>query len=57
MGTGTYLVAIIVLAILLLIVTRCSYKLRLGAKTNGSIVIVSTVCQLLGIGTYKLFNI
>jgi hypothetical protein len=57
MGTGTYLVAMFVLAILLLIVIRCSYKLKIGAKTNGYIVTVSTVCQLLVIGTYKLFNI
>ena len=57
MGTGTYLVAIIVLAMLLLIVTRCSSKLRIGAKNNGYIITVTTVCQLLVIGTYKLFNI
>ena len=57
MGAGTYLVAIFVLMILLLIVIRCSYMLKIGAKTNGYIVTVSTVCQLLVIGTYKLFNI
>jgi len=57
MGTATYLVAIFVLLILLLIVIRCSYKLNMGAKANGYIVTASTVCQLLVIGTYKLFNI
>jgi len=57
MGTGTYLVAIIVLAILLLIVIRCSYKLNIGAKTNANVLTVTTICQLLVIGTYKLFNI
>jgi len=57
LSTGTYLVAIFVLAILLLIVIRCSYKLKIGAKTNGYILTVSTVCQLLVIGTYKLFNL
>ena len=57
LGTGTYLVAIIVLAILLVIVIRCSHKLKIAAKTNGYIVTVSTVCQLLVISTYKLFNI
>ena len=57
MGTGTYPVAIFVLVILLLIIIRCSYTLKIGAKTNGYIVTVSTVCQLLVIGTYKLFNI
>ena len=57
MGTGTYLVAILVLAMLVLIVTRCSSKLRIGAKNNGYIIAVTTVCQLLVIGTYKLFSV
>ncbi len=57
MGTGTYLVAIIVLAILLLIVIRCSYKLKIGAQMNAYIFTVSTVCQLLVIGTYELIKI
>jgi len=57
MGTGTYLVAIIVLAVLLLIVIRCSYKLNIGAKTNGYIITASTVCQLLVIGTYEFLKV
>ncbi len=57
MGTWTYLVAIIVLAILLLIVIRCSYKLRLNAKTNGYILTASTISQLFVIGTYKFIKI
>ena len=57
MGTGPYWPAIIVLAALLLIVVRCSYKLRIGPKTNAYIVTVSTICQLLVIGTYRLFNV
>lgn len=57
MDTATYLPASIVLTILLLIVLRCSYNLRIGAKTNGYIVTVTTACQLLVIGTYKLFNV
>lgn len=57
MGTGTYLVAIIVLAILLLIVVRCSYKLRMEAKTNGYMVTASTLCQLLVIGTYEFIKV
>ncbi len=56
-GTGTYLVAIVVLALLLLIVARCSYKLNIAAKTNGYAVTANTACQLLVIGTYKLFNV
>jgi hypothetical protein len=56
MGTGTYLVAMIVLALLLLIVVKCSYKLKIGAKTNGYIITASTVCQLLVIGTYEFIK-
>lgn len=57
MGAGTYLVAIVVLAILLLMVIRCSYKLKIGAKTNGYIITVTTICQLVVIGTYEFFKI
>lgn len=56
LGTGTYLVAIIVLAILLLIVIRSSFRLGIRAKTNGYIVVVSTACQLLVIGTYEFLG-
>jgi hypothetical protein len=57
LGTGTYLVALIVLAILLLMVIRCSLKLRIRAKTNGFAVTVSTACQLLVIGTYEFLRL
>ncbi len=57
LGIGTYVVAIVVLVILLSIVIRCSHKLRIGAKTNGHILAVSTLCQLMVIGTYEFFNI
>ena len=57
LNTWTYLVAIIVLVILLAIVIRCSHKLRLDLRTNGYIVTVSTVCQLLVIGTYTYVKI
>jgi hypothetical protein len=57
LGTGIYLAAIIVLAILLLIAVRCSYKLGIRAKTNAYIVTVSTVCQLLVIGTYEFIKV
>jgi len=57
LGTGTYLVAIIILAILLGIVIRCSLKLRIRAKTNGYAVTVSTACQLLVIGTYEFLRV
>lgn len=56
MGTGPYLVAFIVLAILLLMVIRCSYKLGIGSKTNAYILTVSVACQLLVIGTYEFIK-
>jgi hypothetical protein len=54
LGAGTYTVAIIVLLILVLIVMRCSSQLRIGFKDNSYVVTLSTLCQLLVIGTYKL---
>jgi len=52
LGIGNYTVAILVLAILLSIVIRSSYKLGVGLQSNGYILTVSIVCQLLVIGTY-----
>jgi hypothetical protein len=57
LGIGTYTVAIIVLVILLSIVIRCSYKLRIGLKMNSYIFTASTVCQLLVIGTYTFLSV
>ena len=57
MGTGTFLVAFIVLVILLSIVIRSSYKLRIGLQTNAYILTVSTVCQVLVIGTYEFIKL
>jgi hypothetical protein len=57
MNAGTYTVAIVVLALLLLIVIRCSYRLNIGPKTNGYILVASTICQLLVIGTYEFFKL
>jgi hypothetical protein len=57
LGIGTYTVAIIVLVILLSIVMRCSYKLRIGLKMNSYILTASTVCQLLVIGTYTFLSV
>lgn len=54
---GTYVVAIIVLVILVSIVITCSFNLRIGFKKNAYILTISTACQLLVIGTYKLFSI
>ena len=57
MGTGPYLAAVVILALLLLIVIRCSYRLNIAAKTNGYIVTACTVCQLLVIWTYQVFKL
>ncbi len=57
LNTGSYLVAIIVVAVLLSIVARCTYKLGITPRTNGYIVTVATACQVLVIGTYKFFKI
>jgi hypothetical protein len=57
LGAGTYVVAFIVLIVLLSIVIRCSYRLRLDVRTNGFIVTASTLCQLLVIGTYTYFKV
>ncbi len=57
MGIWTYLAAIIVLAVLLSIVLRCSYKLGLSIKNNGYVLVASTICQLLVIGTYTFSKI
>jgi hypothetical protein len=57
LGTGPYLIAIFVLSILLLIVIRCSYRLDIGPRMNAYCVTVSTVCQLLVIGTYELLKV
>jgi hypothetical protein len=57
LGTGEYLVAIIVLGILLAIVVRSSYILGFDVKTNGYAVTVSTLCQLMVIATYEFLGV
>jgi hypothetical protein len=54
MGIGKYTAAIIVLLILVLIVIRASYKLKIDLKHIGYFFTVSIVCQLMVIATYKL---
>lgn len=54
MGIGTYTVAIIVLTILLLIVIRASYKLKIELKQNGYFFALCILSQLLVIATYKI---
>ena len=57
LDAGRYTVGIMVVAILVLIVVRCSATLRLDLKKNGSIAVLGTLCQLLVIGTYELFEL
>jgi len=56
LGLGTYTIAIIVLLILFLIVLRASYLLRINLQKNSYIFTMSTLCELLVIGTYKLMT-
>ena len=56
MGLGTYTVGIIVLIILLLIVIRASYKLKIDLKHNGYFFTVSILSQLFVIATYKIIG-
>jgi len=53
-GLWKYSAAIIGLLILILITWRASYILKINLKNNGYFFTISTVCQLLVIGTYKL---
>ncbi len=56
LGLGKYTVAIAVLLILFLIVLRASYLIRIDLKINSYIFTVSTVCDLLVIGTHKMIS-
>ncbi len=56
-NTGPYVVAIIVTAILLFIVIRCSIRLSIKPKSNAYILTAATICQVLVIGTYKLLKV
>ena len=56
LGLGKYTVATIVLLILFLIVLRASYLLRINLKKNGYIFTMSTLCNLLVIGTYRMIS-
>jgi hypothetical protein len=57
LGLGIYPVGIIVLLILLLIVIRASYKLKIDLKQNGYFFTVSILAQLMVIATYKIIGV
>lgn len=54
MGVGTYTVGIIVMIILLLVVIRATYKLKIDLKLNGHFFMVGILSNLLVIATYKI---
>ena len=56
LGLGAYTIAIIVFLILFLMVLRASYLLRINLKNNSYIFTMSTLCDLLVIGTYRMFS-
>src|SRR4030042_2503960 len=56
LGLGKNTVAIIVFLILFLIVLRASYLLRINLKKNSYIFTMSTLCDLLVIGTYRMIS-
>ena len=57
MNVGTYTIGIIVLIVLLLLVVRASYRLKIDSKNNGYLFAVSILCQLAVIATYKVAGI
>jgi hypothetical protein len=56
LGAWEYFVAVVVLVTLVAIVARCSAKLGIGLRNNAYVFTVSTVCQLLVIGTYEFIS-
>lgn len=57
MGLGIYTAAIIVLLILVLIVIRASYKLKIDLKHIGYFFTASILSQLLVIATYRITSL
>jgi hypothetical protein len=54
LGIATYTVAILVLLILILMVWRGSHKFKFRFKEISFFFLISTICQLLVIGTYTI---
>ena len=53
-GGGDYTFAVLVVLILTLLVIKSSFILRIDLQKNSYIFVLSTLCQVLVIGTYKL---
>jgi hypothetical protein len=56
LGIGAYTVAIMVLVILILLVWRGSNKFKFGFKEISFFFLISTLCMLLIIGTYTIYD-
>ncbi|MGB8492739.1 MAG: hypothetical protein WCE64_16920 [Bacteroidales bacterium] len=56
LGIGTYTVAILVIVISILIIWRGAYKLKLTFKEVNYFILISTLCDLLVIGTDSLLK-
>jgi hypothetical protein len=56
LALGKYTIAIIVLLLLFLIVCRASYLLRINLKKNSYLFTMSTLCDLLVIGSSKIMS-
>ena len=56
LGIGTYAVAILVILISILIIWRGAYKLKLKFKEINFFILISTLCDLLVIGTNSLLT-
>ncbi len=56
LGIGPYTVAILVMLLLFAMTARASHRLNISPRINSYLLVVSTLCQLLVIGTYSLFS-
>ena len=56
LGIGTYTIAILVIVILIIMVWRGSSKFKLGIKENCFFFLISTICELIVIGTYTIMK-
>lgn len=56
-GGGNYTFAILVILILILLVIKSSFILKIDIRKNSYIFVLSTLCQVLVIGTYNLMLI
>jgi hypothetical protein len=56
LGIGTYIIAILVIVILIIMVWRGSSKFKFGIKENCFFFLISTISELIVIGTYTIMK-